>query len=259
MVTVPANVRAVASGYGLGIGGAVLALVFSLLGVLVLTIAGIASLPVRLGVLLVLGQYVPFIGFPLAYLRWRGFAWNGVREYLGVDVPSLREFGLVIGGFFAVLTLTLGTATVVTEVLGLTAASNSTGELARDVPSLVPVLVLASLLVIGPSEETLFRGVVQNRLRETLPAPAAIVLTAALFAAVHVTALTGSLGARGTTIVILFVPSLVFGVVYEHTRNLVVPALIHGIWNSFIFLSIYATVALGDEAGAGAAAVIPLL
>ncbi|SHG72857.1 CPBP family intramembrane glutamic endopeptidase [Halobaculum gomorrense] len=259
MVTVPANVRAVASGYGLGIGGAVLALALSLVGVLALTLAGVASLPARLGVLLVLGQYVPFIGFPLAYLRWRGFDWAGVREYFGIEVPSLRELALVVVGFLAVLTLTLGTAIVVTEVLGLTPASNSAGELAQDVPSLVPVLVLASLLVIGPSEETLFRGTVQNRLRETLPAPAAIVLTAALFAAVHVTALTGSLGARATTIVILFIPSLVFGLVYEHTRNLVVPALIHGIWNSFVFLSIYASVALGDGTGSGAAAVVPLV
>ncbi|WP_284013066.1 CPBP family intramembrane glutamic endopeptidase [Halobaculum litoreum] len=250
MVTVPANVRAVASGYGLGIGGAVLAAVLSLAGILVLALVGVASLPARLAVLFVLGQYVPFIGFPIAYLRWRGFDWGGIRDYFGVEVPSLREVGIVVAGFFAVLVLTLGTAVVVTQVLGLEPANNSTGELAQDVPSIVPLLVLASLVVIGPSEETLFRGTVQNRLRESLPAGAAIVLTAALFAAVHVTALTGSLGARGTTIVILFVPSLVFGVVYEYTRNLVVPALIHGIWNSFVFGSIYVSTQFGPGTAA---------
>ncbi|WP_435062450.1 CPBP family intramembrane glutamic endopeptidase [Halobaculum sp. EA56] len=255
MVTVPPRVRAVASGYGVGIAGAVLAAVLSLVGVVALAAVGVDSLPARLGVLFVFGQYLPFVGFPLVYLRWRGFGWAEIREYFGVDVPSLRQVAVVVGGFFAVLLLTLGTAVLVTEVLGLDAANNSAGELAQEVPSIVPFLVLASLLVIGPSEETLFRGTVQNRLREALPAWAAIVLTAALFAAVHVTALTGSLGARATTIVILFVPSLVFGVVYEYTRNLVVPALIHGIWNSFVFLSIYASAVYG---GGSAAALLAL-
>lgn len=249
MVTLSPRVRAVASGYGLGLGGAALALVLTLVGVLGLAALEVASLAARLGVVFVLGQYVPFIGFPILYLRRRGLGWGEIRDYFGVEVPSLREVAVVIGGFVAVLVLTLGTAAVVTQVLGLEAANNSTGELAQDVPSIVPLLIVASLLVIGPSEETLFRGTVQNRLRESLPAWAAIVLTALLFASVHVTALTGSLGARGTTIVILFVPSLVFGVVYEYTRNLVVPALIHGIWNSFIFLSIYVSATLGAEAG----------
>ncbi|MFC7135593.1 CPBP family intramembrane glutamic endopeptidase [Halobaculum litoreum] len=249
MVTVPANVRAVASGYGLGIGGAVLAAVLSLAGILVLALVGVASLPARLAVLFVLGQYVPFIGFPIAYLRWRGFDWGGIRDYFGVEVPSLREVGIVVAGFFAVLVLTLGTAVVVTQVLGLEPANNSTGELAQDALD----RAAAGARVAGrhrPQRGDAVPGTVQNRLRESLPAGAAIVLTAALFAAVHVTALTGSLGARGTTIVILFVPSLVFGVVYEYTRNLVVPALIHGIWNSFVFGSIYVSTQFGPGTAA---------
>ncbi|WP_435145815.1 CPBP family intramembrane glutamic endopeptidase [Halobaculum sp. P14] len=245
MVTLSPRVRSLGVGYGLGVAGAVLAIVLAFPAVLALDALGVASVSVRLAALFVFGQYLPFMAFPLLYLRWRGFDWAGVREYLGVRVPSLKEVGVVGAGFLAVFALTLGMTLLITEVLGLPTAENSTGQLAQELPRIIPLLVVASIVVIGPCEETLFRGAVHNRLREAFDAPAAVVLSSALFAAIHVTALTGSLGARLTTIVILFVPSLVFGTVYEYTDNLVVPALIHGLWDAFLFTAIYVTVVYG--------------
>ncbi|MEZ3114515.1 type II CAAX prenyl endopeptidase Rce1 family protein [Halobaculum sp. MBLA0147] len=244
MVSLSTRPRAFLSGYGLGLSGAVAALVLSLLGVLVLQVLGLAGLEVpaagRLVALLVLGQYVPFMGLPLLYLRvGREFSWPEVRSYFGVRLPSLMEVGVYVGGLIALFALVSGTAFLVTEVLNLTPASNNAGELAQQSPGLAPLLIVASILVIGPCEETLFRGVVQNRIREAFSAPVAITLAAALFAAIHVTALTGGLGARAVTIVILLVPSFVFGAAYEVTDNLVVPAAIHGTWNALIFTSIY--------------------
>jgi len=88
--------------------------------------------------------------------------------------------------------------------------------------------------------------VVQGRLRESLPAAPSIALSAAIFAAIHVMALTGGLSARLTTIGILFVPSLVFGAVYEYTENLVVPALLHGLHNAVLFTALYVAVTQTD-------------
>lgn len=245
------RLRALGAGYGLGLAGAVLALVLTLLA-FQLVVAFVPSLSVsgRLLVLFVAGQYVPFLGVPLLYLRRRGLDWDDIREYLGVRVPTLREFGVVAVGFLLVLVLTYGSILLVVEVLGLEPASNQAGEVAKELPRLVPLLVVGSLLVIGPCEETLFRGLVQNRIREAYSAPAAILLSTALFAAVHVTALTGSASARAVTVVILFVPGLVFGAAYEYTDNLVVSALIHGVWDAFIFTSIYIATVYGPEAAA---------
>ncbi len=242
MVTLSPQARAFGASYGLGLAGAVLALVLSLaafLGLSGLSAIGI-SVPLsgRLVLLLIAGQYLPFIGFPLAYLRWRGFSLADVRSYLGVRLPTLPEVGIIVGGLMAVGALVFGTVLLVTQVLGLTPAENSAGQLARDAPRLIPILVVASLVVIGPSEETLFRGIVQNRLRESFSAPVAIGLAAVLFAAIHFTALSGAPGARVVTIGILLVPSLVFGAAYEYTGNLVVPALIHGLWNALLFSSL---------------------
>lgn len=251
MVTLSSHSRSLAVGYGLGIAGAVLALLLTLPAVLGLSLVGISSMAAILLVSFVFGQYLPFIGFPLVYFRRiRGMSWERIRSYLGVRVPTLRELGVVVTGFFAILGLALGTIYLVTQVLGLTPAENSAGELAREQSRLIPLFVVASLVVIGPCEETLFRGTVQNRLRESFSAPVAITLAAVLFAAVHVTALTGGLEARAVTIGILLVPSFVFGAVYEYTENLVVPALIHGIWDAFLFISLYVSLEYGQGGGA---------
>lgn len=232
----PSWPRALGAGYGIGLLGAVLALVLGLVGVLASGALGLSLIP-RLVLLLVLGQYVAFIGLALAYLRRRGMTWPDVRAYLGVELPGLRDLAVVVGGFIALL-VSVVAISVVIQSLGLQPAPNQSAEAAQQNTQLVPVFVVASILVIGPSEETLFRGVVQNRLREAMPAVAAIPLTAILFAAIHVTALSGGLGARGVTIIVLSVPSLVFGIVYEYTENLAVPALIHGFWNAMLFTAI---------------------
>ena len=256
MATHESPLRTVGVGYGLGLAGAVLAVVLVLPPVLLLGLLGLGSLPVRLVVGFVFGQYLPFMGFPLVYFRLRGFDWGAIRDYLGVRVPSLKEVGVVVAGFVAVFVLAFGSSWLVTQVLGLTAAENSSAELARDSPSVIPILIAASILVIGPCEETLFRGAVQNRLRESFSAPVAITLAAVLFAAVHVIALTGGVGAQLTTVAILLFPSFVFGTVYEYTGNLVVPALIHGLWDAFLFTAIWIYLSVGGEfesAGSGTA------
>jgi membrane protease YdiL (CAAX protease family) len=89
-------------------------------------------------------------------------------------------------------------------------------------------------LVVGPSEEFLFRGIVQSRLRERLSAIPAVAIAGSIFAVVHVIALAGSPSAVAVTVTGLLVPGLVLGVVYEYTGNLVVPWLIHSIHNSLL-------------------------
>lgn len=242
--------RALGVAYGLGVAGMLAALVLSLAAFGIVDAAGVTLTPAAaLGIVFVAGQYLPFLGVALLYLRWRGLDWEGIDDYVGVRIPTLRELGVVLGGFLLVLVLAYGSIVVVVQLLGLEPASNQAGEVAQELPQLIPLFIVGSLLVIGPCEEALFRGIVQNRLREAMSAPAAILLATALFAVVHVSALTGSLAARAVTITILFIPGLVFGSAYEYTGNLVVPALIHGIWNSFVFASIYVAVKYGEGAG----------
>ena len=231
--------RSFLSGYGLGLGGAILALLLTVVALL-----GTNALGITLGtgerflVLFVVGQYLPFMGFPLLYFTLRGMTPADIRRYLGVRVPSLKEFAVVLGGVVTILTAVIVVSQIV-MLIGAQPAENSAAGQAQDAPDLIPFLILGMLFVVGPCEEMLFRGTVQNRLREGFSAWLAIPLTAVLFAAVHYTALTPGSGSRLVTIGILLVPSLVFGVIYEYTDNLVVPALTHGLWNSFLLSLIW--------------------
>ena len=224
---------------GLGIGGVVLLVIVS-------AIAGFALLPVlpnlaAFGLATVVGQYVAFIGFGLWYLRRRGYDWGRITSYFGVRRPSLKELGMVILGWIVILLLVTVVGFITQTFLPEPAQNEGTSMLA-DYAGNVGIylgVVVFMFLVVGPSEEILYRGVVQNRLRERLPAFPAILIASIVFASVHVVALAGNLVAMATTVGILFVPAIVLGLVYEYTGNIVVPALLHGLHNSVIVTALF--------------------
>jgi len=210
----------------------------------VLGLAGVAVTPLLSIVLsLALATGVGFGGVALGYLRYRG---RGL-EYVGLTVPSLRDVALVVGGYVGSLAL-LVVASVIISAIGAEAAPNTAAEVGMENPEILLLLVPASFLLIGPGEELLYRGVVQNRLGEALPAPAAIVLASLIFASIHFFSLSGAPQARLVSISVLVLPTLVFGTMYEITKNLVVPALIHGAYNATLFSLLYLTL---QYAGSG--------
>lgn len=100
------------------------------------------------------------------------------------------------------------------------------------------VLIVASILVIGPSEELLFRGTIQPYLRERVSPNAAIVGAAGLFAVTHVLGLLTATGVAALIpIGIVFVAALGFGWLYERTGSLVAPIVAHIIYNVLIYAS----------------------
>ena len=186
-------------------------------------------------------QGVAFGGVAFVYLFARGVD----TGYLGVRVPSGRDllFAVVgyVGAFAAVIVVGM-----VVSLSGVQPAENQAAQLGRQNPEMLLLLIPASFLLIGPGEELLFRGVVQNRIRESFSPVPGIALASLFFAAIHFVALTGGLSARLVTIGVLFFPSLVFGVVYELTDNLAVPALVHGAYNATLFSLLYVYVKLGE-------------
>jgi membrane protease YdiL (CAAX protease family) len=187
-----------------------------------------------------IGQYVGFIGLAVSYLQRRGLDREGIRSYLGVRWPTLREVGIVFAGYLALVLLLLVAAAIAQLLLPEGAENQGAAAIGDANSPLVYVGALAFMfLVVGPSEEVLYRGVVQNRIRETLSPVPAIIIASGIFAAVHVIALAGSLTAMLTTVTILLVPGIVLGVVYEYTGNIVVPAVLHGTHNSILITLLF--------------------
>lgn len=219
-----------AAAAGLIAGAGLTFLVGALLG------PAIGGLPIAMLIVvtLVLTQGIGFGGVALGYLSVRGLG----RRFIPTHIPSIRDLAWVGVGYV----LALGSAFLglwIVVATGAPAARNQLGEIAVDHPELLLFLVPFSFLLIGPGEELLFRGIVQGTLREAYGPIAGVTLASAIFAAVHYVALSGSAGARLTTVTVLFFPSLVFGAAYERTRNLVVPALIHGAYNATLFLLVF--------------------
>ncbi len=233
--------RTIGVATGLGIVGVVLLALFSVLGVGVLSLVPISELAM-LAIATAIGQYIGFMGFGLWYLQSRGFDWDRIVSYLGVRMPSAREIGLVFLGWIAILVLVLIVSVIAQAFLPEPAENEGAAMFAEGSTNMVMfgAAVLFMFLVVGPCEELLYRGVVQNRLRERLPAVPAILIASLVFAAVHVVALSGGDPlAMATTVGILFVPSIVLGAIYEYTGNLVVPSLLHGLHNSFILTILF--------------------
>ena len=141
----------------------------------------------------------------------------------------------MVGGYLLLIATLLALAAVALRFLP-EPADNQGAEVAMNNPELVPALVVTMFLVVGPAEEFLFRGIVQNRLRERLPAAPAVAIAGVLFAAVHVISAIGDPAAVGTLIVLFVPPGLVLEAVYEYIGNLVVPWLLHSTHNS-VFLA----------------------
>lgn len=235
-------VRALGESIGFILLALVAAAVLSIGGALAMLFAGFELTSAPVLVVSLVGSQAGFALGALAFLRWRGEPLSNV----GLAVPDIRGVVLVAVGLVATLVISVTVGAVVQQ-LGLQAAENSTTSQASSDPTQLLVLVPFMLLVVGPCEELLFRGIVQRRIRERASAPVAIALGGALFASIHFIALIGDLSEIATTIGVLFFPSLVFGALYEYGKNIVVNALVHGLYNSVILLITYAAFRFGPE------------
>jgi uncharacterized protein len=192
--------------------------------------------PVVIALSILLTQGVSFGGIALLYLALR----RG-RIRVPLRWPTTGDLQWIAGGS-ALALAALAVGLLVVSLLGLAIGEHQIHGVGTDNPEIFLLLIPLSLLVIGPGEELLFRGVVQGRLRQAFGAGAAITLAAVTFAALHIAALTGPSAARVATVAVLLLPSLVFGFAYERTGNIAVPAVIHGIYNATLLAVSYSAV-----------------
>lgn len=254
---------AVVVGTSVGVFGLAFGTLLALLAIGVLVVSGLAEFSASLALVvgLVMTQGVGCFSVALAYARTRhrivdfltGIvgerSWLSPRRFdIPVRVPSLRDLGYVVGAYVLAFALVI-TIAVAVQQTGVQTANNAAAETGLENPGLLLWLIPGSILLIGPGEEILFRGVVQGRFRERFGPVVSIVLASFVFAAVHFTALQGAASARLVTIGILLFPALVFGTVYELTENIVVPALVHGFYNATLFGTLYVGTQLSGMGG----------
>lgn len=170
----------------------------------------------------------------------------GDRELLHLGRPTLRHAGWVVVGlvglyvsFFALSSL-LG-------ALDIQPATNRVIAENRDQPLALLYLAAVSILFVAPGEELLFRGVLQGLFRRALGVVPAVAVASLAFGLVHVVALVGvpetapTMAEIGAYVAIAGLLGAVLGALYERTETLVVPVAVHGLWNAYQFVAVYAT------------------
>ncbi|MCQ4332679.1 CPBP family intramembrane metalloprotease [Natronomonas sp. F2-12] len=167
---------------------------------------------------------------PLSYVRYRR--------------PDVRDLAAVVVTILVLLALAVAIPWVV-DRLGLPIVEHSIAGTIEGDPSIALAFLPVSILVVGPAEEFIYRGIVQTRLRERFEAGSAVGIAAVIFASVHFLAYLDPTNVPGTVVTIAFVLlplGAVLGAVYERTENLIVPALAHGFYNAITFGLTYAEV-----------------
>lgn len=160
-------------------------------------------------------------------------------EFLDLRVPTKWDVIWTVGGL-VILFGALMTISLAFQTAGVESADHGTTEQAAENPEILLVLIPASLLVIGPFEELLYRNVIQKALYDTFSRAGAIVAGSVIFAGVHVLAYaTAGPGAVIASLGVIFGLSLVLGTLYERTDNLLVPSVVHGVYNAILFGNLY--------------------
>ena len=238
------RVRAVVVAVLVGVAGLVVGGVLAVAAMLALAAVGVDLNLVGSLVLAAVLSQVGFAATAVAYVSRTG---RGL-SYLRARVPTGRDLLWIVGAYVLALALA-ATGAIAATLASAPTASNQTAEMGAQEPTALLWLVPISFLFIGPGEELLFRGAVQSRLRESFGPWVAVVAASALFAGLHVVALTGGTSGRLVSVGLLFLPSLVLGVAYERTRNLVVTAVVHGAYDATLFGLLYVAIRYGPGMG----------
>lgn len=175
-----------------------------------------------------------FVGIAIGgwvYLKKTGRGFS----YIAVGYPLLsKKTGVeTLKVFIACMGVLIGGGVLVT-VFNIPAAEGELINELRGDTAAILLMIGVVFLFNAPVEEFLFRGIIQERLAETFHSATAIVLSSGVFAVVH---LPGYIFVAAPVelvypMVLIFTVSVVMGVGYWYTRNLVVVAGAHALYNA---------------------------
>ncbi|QFU82845.1 CPBP family intramembrane glutamic endopeptidase [Natronorubrum aibiense] len=182
-------------------------------------------------------------GLALTYLLVRrgGFDRAFILEFLRLRKPDRWDLVWIVAGLFGAFAVAVSYQLAIDAFDPFGAGSEGTThsgiEQGREYPFLLLLGIPIAILLTGPGEELLYRGIIQSRLGEAFPTALAVALTAVVFAVVHLPVYMGDdiaavLVSLGTVTAL----GLYLGVLYELSDTLIVPALVHGAFNAVVYL-----------------------
>ncbi|KRN88826.1 CPBP family intramembrane glutamic endopeptidase [Ligilactobacillus ceti] len=101
--------------------------------------------------------------------------------------------------------------------------------------------IVGTTFMVGIGEEMLFRGIIFNAFKEKHGVYAAVLISAVIFGALHITNILGgeSLSKAIFQCCSAALTGIVFAWVYYKTENLIPTMLYHWVWDMFLILGLY--------------------
>ncbi len=100
--------------------------------------------------------------------------------------------------------------------------------------SMVNIIWFSSSFIVGFREELFYRGFIQQCLTKTKPVISSILITSAIFTSYHVIFF---IWGQWFVLIQIFVWSLIIGVIYYKTENIIFVSLIHSVYDALPFIS----------------------
>jgi hypothetical protein len=171
------------------------------------------------------------VGFAVVAVAFLAVAGDRSR-YVKLRWPTLEDVGWIVALPFVLLVVSAG-LTLVLSTVGVPTPPVShevggTKAILLDRPVLWAVAIPGLYLFAAPTEELLYRGIVQGRLRPHLGTVGVVLVSAVAFGLMH--AIVFALAAPEHfvySVVSIGVSGAVWAVVYERTENLAVTAVNH--------------------------------
>ena len=199
-----------------------------------------SSAMVRVGTMAVV--YLLASGATLALIRYRighypqpwralGLRFDGLATHLGRGVAGYGAFVCLL----VVSTLALGKLGLIGTLPATLAQLKGPMELLTQTqPPAAYVVYFMLICIIAPVvEEIIFRGFIYAGLRRVMAMGPAMVLSAAVFAVIHV-------GAPPAGQVVIGLIALVLAYLYEHSRSVVPSMVAHSLHNTLLFVMLAA-------------------
>ncbi|EMA43132.1 CPBP family intramembrane glutamic endopeptidase [Halococcus saccharolyticus] len=180
----------------------------------------------------VVSSIAQFVGFGIAVAAYLSLAdaWSVLRAR-ALDLASV---GWIVAGVVILLIVSTGVGAILSQ-FGIVPATNQVIAMGQQNPVVFLYMIPITLLFVAPFEELVFRGAAQGLLRRAFGPVIAIAIASALFGAVHLIALIGGGTGQLAYVVVAALLGVILGGIYERTKNLVVPIVVHGLYNATLF------------------------
>lgn len=144
-----------------------------------------------------------------------------------------KLIGIIILSTIVLVSLSFSIQTIA-NFANISSAENAILPFLEESQQNVLLFMILTVLIVGPLEEFFYRGIIQERLQQNFTPAIAIGITSLLFAITHLGGMIGTNEGRIVYILSLIGSSIILGILYEKTDNLIAPIMAHGLYNATI-------------------------